>query len=90
MQFNLTNEQSAMINYAVASGRFRAPEEAISNALDLWLARERARFEIIASLKAAEADIAAGRYTEYDDHTLDQLVKELTLNSNESHNGGTH
>jgi Arc/MetJ-type ribon-helix-helix transcriptional regulator len=89
MQFTPTTEQFAMINYAIASGRFSAPEEAVSDALDMWLARERARFEMIASLKAAEADIAAGRYTDYDDSTLDQLVEELTLDTDTPH-GGTH
>lgn len=89
MQFEPTSEQASFINYAVASGRFSAPEEAVSNALDLWLMRERARFEIVASLKAAEADIAAGRYTDYDDNTLDQLTAELMLDTDKSH-GGTH
>lgn len=77
MQFEPTSEQESFINHAVASGRFNAPEEALSDAVNLWLERERRRMEIIAALDAAEAEIAVGHYREYDRSELPLLLEEL-------------
>ena len=77
MQFEPTPEQISFINQAVASGRFNAPEEAISDALNLWLARERSRMEIIAALEAAEAEIDRGDCTYYTRDELPRLAEEL-------------
>lgn len=77
MKLDLTPEQTAFIKHAIVSGRYLAPEEAINDAMELWLNRERARMEITASLDAAEADIAAGNYACYSAKELPGLADDL-------------
>jgi hypothetical protein len=42
-----------------------------------WEESERSRIEILAALEEAEADLKAGRYTDYTDETLPKLADEL-------------
>jgi putative addiction module CopG family antidote len=79
MEIHLTPDQEAFVRQAIASGRLSRPEEAIEQALALWEERERTRLEILAALDDAEADMAAGRYVEFDDETLPNLVEQLKL-----------
>lgn len=77
MDVHLTPNQEAFVREAMASGRLKSPEEAVSQALSLWEERERRRMEILAALDAAEADIEAGRFETYSDETLPDLVEEM-------------
>ena len=60
MQIDLTPEQSDFIRLAIESGRFRKPEEAVQEALTVWVERERRRAEILIEIDKAEASLARG------------------------------
>lgn len=60
MEIHLTPDQESFVRRAIESGRFRAPQEAVQEALALWEVRERKRAELFASLDAAEASLARG------------------------------
>jgi Arc/MetJ-type ribon-helix-helix transcriptional regulator len=77
MEIHLTPGQEAFIREAVASGRVQRPEEAVEQAMHLWEERERTRLEILAALEAAELDLKSGRFTDYTDESLPDLVDEL-------------
>lgn len=77
MEVNFTAEQEAFIRQAVASGRYRSPEEAVQDALARWQTNERSRLELLSALDEAEADLDAGRFTDYSNATLPDLAAEL-------------
>jgi putative addiction module CopG family antidote len=77
MEIHLTPDQEAFVREAIASGRLHRAEEAVEQALAMWEERERRRVEILAALDVAEADIKAGRFTEYTEDNLPQLAEEL-------------
>ncbi len=77
MEVQLTPDQEAFIRQAVASGRYPSAEAAVRDAMARWEERERARVELLATLDAAQADLDAGRYTDYTDATLPRLAEEL-------------
>jgi Arc/MetJ-type ribon-helix-helix transcriptional regulator len=60
MQIALTPEQSEFIRMAIETGRLQRPEDAVQEALTLWVERERRREEILAAIDAAEASFARG------------------------------
>jgi Arc/MetJ-type ribon-helix-helix transcriptional regulator len=60
MQIELSEEQQEFVRRAVESGRVRREEDAIKQALDLWVERERNRDEILAAIDVAEAELARG------------------------------
>lgn len=60
MEVHLTPDQENFVRRAIESGRFRAPQEAVQEALALWEVRERKRTELLASLDEAEASLARG------------------------------
>jgi putative addiction module CopG family antidote len=77
MEIHLSPDQEAFIRQAIASGRYQTADDAIHDALARWEQNERARIELTASLDEAEADLEAGRYTDYTAETLPKLVDEL-------------
>ena len=77
MEVHFTPEQEAFIRKAVAHGRYRTAEDAVRDALTRWENSERTRAELTAALDEAEADLEAGRYTDYTDETLPELAAEL-------------
>ena len=77
MEVRFTPEQEAFIRQAVASGRYRSPEEAVQDALTRWENSERSRLDLLAALDEAETDLETGRFTDYTDATLQNLSKEL-------------
>jgi putative addiction module CopG family antidote len=77
MQVELTVEQEAFIQQAIASGRYRTAEEAVQEAMARWEAGERAHVELVTALDEAESDMAGGRYSDYTDETLADLAAEL-------------
>jgi Arc/MetJ-type ribon-helix-helix transcriptional regulator len=60
MQIDLTPEQSEFIRIAIETGRLQRPEDAVQEALTLWVERERRREEILAAIDEAEASLARG------------------------------
>jgi Arc/MetJ-type ribon-helix-helix transcriptional regulator len=77
MELQLTPDQEALIDQAVSSGRYPTPADAVREAVARWEDAERARYELIASLELAEADLAAGRYTDYSGDELPALADDL-------------
>ena len=60
MEVHLTPGQENFVRRAIESGRFRAPQDAVQEALALWEVRERKRAELLTSLDEAEASVARG------------------------------
>jgi Arc/MetJ-type ribon-helix-helix transcriptional regulator len=85
MEIHLTPEQEAFVREAIASGRLSHPENAVEQALSIWVERERNRMEILAALDEAEADLKEGRFTEHSDETLPELAKELKQEARRLH-----
>ena len=85
MEVQLTPDQEAFIRKAVASGRYPSVEDAVRDAMVRWEEGERARLDLLAALDQAEADLEAGRYTDYTDATLPRLANELKREAGELH-----
>ena len=60
MQIKLTAEQREFIRRAIDSRRVPSPEDAVREALALWIERERRRDEILAAIDIADASLARG------------------------------
>ena len=90
MEVQLTPDQEAFIRKAVASGRYPSVEDAVRDAMVRWEEGERARLELLAALDQAEADLEAGRYTDYTDATLPRLANELKREARELHEREQH
>ena len=83
MDVQLTPDQRAFVRQAIESGRLTREEDAVREALCLWEERERSRREILVALDEAEADVQAGRFTDYAPDALPQLAEELKRESRE-------
>ncbi len=83
MDIALTPEQQDIIGHAVASGRVAAPEDAVREALDLWVERERRRFEILAVVDEAEVALAQGKGTTVAAGGISELVADVQLRGRE-------
>ena len=77
MIVDLTPDQEAFVRDAIASGRLRAVEDAIREAMALWERRERARAEILASVDAAEAALARGEGRVITQESMRDLAAEV-------------
>jgi putative addiction module CopG family antidote len=77
MNIQLTDDQRAFIQRAIATGRFRAEEEAVQEALALWEERERRRLEIVAMVEEAEASLARGEGREITAESMKALAEEI-------------
>ena len=60
MNIQPTPEQDIFIRQAIESGRISRPEDAVSEALSLWAARERRRTEILTAAHLSEDSFARG------------------------------
>ena len=60
MEVRLTPEQNEFVRHAVDTGRVRDSDQAVQEAMTLWVARERRRVELLACLDAADASLARG------------------------------
>jgi putative addiction module CopG family antidote len=60
MEVQLTDDQKAFVRQAIQSGRYKAEEDAVRDALSLWEGRERRRAEILAAVDQAETSYARG------------------------------
>ncbi|MBZ5618276.1 MAG: type II toxin-antitoxin system ParD family antitoxin [Acidobacteriia bacterium] len=70
-------DQEAFIRQGIASGRYRTAEDAVRDAMARWEEGERTRLELLATLDESEADLEAGRFTDYSNETLPILADEL-------------
>jgi putative addiction module CopG family antidote len=86
VHFKPNPDQEAFIRQAIASGRYRSAEDAVSDAMTRWENRERGRVELLAALEEGEADLEAARYTDYTDATLGQLAGELKYEARQLRN----
>ena len=55
MEIELTPEQSDFIRVGLDQGRYSRAEDAVQDALELWVNRERARLELLAEIDAGDA-----------------------------------
>ncbi len=77
MNIQLTIDQQAFVQRAVASGRLQHEDDAVQEALALWEERERGRLELVASLNAARASLAHGEGREISVDSMRSLAKEI-------------
>ena len=77
MELQLTPDQEALLDQAVSSGRYPTRDDALRDAVARWEDGERARYELIAELDAADADLDAGRFVDYAPIELPALAAEL-------------
>ena len=77
MQIDLTAEQSEFIRKALETGRLRRPEDAVQEALTLWVEREPRREEILAAIDEAEASLARGEGRIITRDTMRELAEEV-------------
>ena len=60
MEVELSPDQRAFVRQAIESGRLRREEEAVKEALSMWVERERRRLEILVTADRAEDSLARG------------------------------
>ena len=77
MQIELDREQQELIERAIASGRLRRPEDAIHEALVLWIERERRREEILTAIDEAEASIGRGEGIPITERSIRELAEDV-------------
>ena len=77
MEIQLTPEERDLIGRAVDTGRLKRPEDAVHQALELWIERERRREEILAALDEAEASVARGKVRTMPAGSGRQLAEEV-------------
>lgn len=77
MEIKLNAEQKEFVRRAVETGRARKEEDAIKQALDLWIERERRREELLALIDAGEASLAAGHVRTIEAASAKQLAQEV-------------
>jgi Arc/MetJ-type ribon-helix-helix transcriptional regulator len=84
MQIDLTAEQQDFIRRAIESGRFERPEDAIRQAMALWVERERRRAEILAAVDMAKASIDRGEGIEITRESMRTLTDEVKRHADKS------
>ncbi len=77
MEIVLTPEQQDFVRRAVESGRFKRAEDAVQEALGLWIERERRRAEILAAVDAAQASIDRGEGIEITQQSMRELAEDI-------------
>jgi Arc/MetJ-type ribon-helix-helix transcriptional regulator len=77
VQIELTAEQREFVRRALETGRVRREEDAVKQALDLWVEREREREELLAAIDEAEASIARGDVRIMPPGSARQLAEEV-------------
>lgn len=77
MQIELTIEQQEFIRRAVETGRVKRTEEAVQQALELWVERERTRDELLAAIDEAEASLARGEGILITKESMKELAQDV-------------
>jgi putative addiction module CopG family antidote len=76
MNVELTHDQRAFVQRAIASGRFNCEQEAVREALALWEERERRRLEIVVMVEEAEASLPRSEGREITEESMKALAEE--------------
>jgi Arc/MetJ-type ribon-helix-helix transcriptional regulator len=77
MQVELDREQREFVERAIACGRLRRPEDALQEALGLWIERERRREEILAAIDEAEQSLLKGQAIPLDENRVRELARDV-------------
>jgi Arc/MetJ-type ribon-helix-helix transcriptional regulator len=77
MEIKLNAEQREFVRRAVETGRVRREEDAIKQALSLWIERERQREELLALIDEAEASVAAGKAIAHTKESIRELAEDV-------------
>lgn len=77
MQIELTIEQQEFVRRAVETGRVKRTEEAVQQALELWVERERTRDELLAAIDEAEASLARGEGILITKESMKELAEDV-------------
>ena len=77
MQIELTAEQREFVRRAVETGRVHREEDAVRQALDLWVEREREREEILAAIDIAEVELARGEEIVLTKESMRELIEDV-------------
>jgi Arc/MetJ-type ribon-helix-helix transcriptional regulator len=77
MEVELTSDQKAFARRAIEGGRLRTEQEAVEEALALWVERERQRAEFLLTLDDARASIAGGESRVITQESMRELASEV-------------
>ncbi len=77
MDIQLTIDQQAFAQLAVATGRLQREEDAVLEALNLWEERERERLAFVSSLNSAQASLTRGEGREISAESMRSLAQEI-------------
>lgn len=79
MDVELTADQRAFVQRAIAGGRFANEHEAVREALALWEERERRRLDLLVMLDEADASLAGGHGVLITDAAMKALADDVKL-----------
>jgi Arc/MetJ-type ribon-helix-helix transcriptional regulator len=77
MKIELTPEQQDFVRLALKTGRIQHAENAVQEAIALWVERERCRAEILAAVDAAETSLARGEGTVITQESMRELAEDV-------------
>jgi Arc/MetJ-type ribon-helix-helix transcriptional regulator len=77
MDLQLTPDQKAFARRAIASGRLQSEEDAVQEALTLWVERERQRAEFLLTLEDARTSFARGSGRVVTEESMRELSEEV-------------
>jgi Arc/MetJ-type ribon-helix-helix transcriptional regulator len=77
MEVTLTPEQTDFVRHAVEVGRIRNSDQAVQEAMALWVDRERRRVELVTSLDAAETSLARGEGRPITQDSMKTLARDV-------------
>jgi Arc/MetJ-type ribon-helix-helix transcriptional regulator len=77
MEVELTPEAKSFARMAIESGRLAREEDAVMQALEMWVERERYRMELIAAVEIADAEIARGEGRIITEESMEELKESV-------------
>jgi Arc/MetJ-type ribon-helix-helix transcriptional regulator len=77
MDVQLTPDQQAFARRAIEGGRLHSEEDAVREALALWVERERQRAEFLLTLEDARSSLARGEGRVMTPDSVRQLADEV-------------
>ena len=77
MNVSLTRELELLVNSKVKTGMYQTASEVIREGLRLLKERDEARASLKADIQVGLDQLARGEYTEYDEITTKDLLKDI-------------
>ncbi len=77
MVVELTPEAKSFARMAIESGRLAREEDAVAQALEMWVERERYRLEIILAVEEADASLARGEGRIITEESMHELAEDV-------------